>query len=592
MAEKLILLVSKLSHPYKDLIAATLCWLAKEKNAYFDVYYTSERQGVLFAPHGSFVISGYHRSKIADALACFDTYIFRLDKTNIFDSILARGGKKIMDSNNILNIYKTCSEILEINLPGKITAVQTKNLPENFKYGISQYIYPEITFRKTLAFPLELPIAKLTKQIKIEKCFLIIVDGTDFKNWEDLNPEIIDRITPDDDYKKFSLRILNRWRDKIKGVDFCEPVLSSEWLPYSAWNNRIQVIANNPKELVNEISEIANKTDKVVYCRYAGGYGAVKDDRDFFDYSRRNISIHVVEPTRPVLRVFSQKHLTLPKPEKKIFDFEPTEEQLKKWAKENKILISLIFHSGELSHYDAVLSIIDLVAWKKVKVGLAVMLQRYQFSSEVMELTQVPVNEGGVLGLAEPLLHSSGYGIIAEKLANVLEIKETIKSAKEKITEISNHPVVGYYPYLDANPEDWSEPADELWDAIKDIGFEYIISSVSPGKNRLLYRKDNFVVINQTGKITYPYSPFVRIHSAKEIEEFEENIISQGKPGWIIGVLDSPVHGYMPYIWSEYYKKHEKSRLIDIFDYIVDSEKNGKIISVLPHTIAKYAKII
>ena len=318
-----------------------------------------------------------------------------------------------------------------------------------------------------------------------------------------------------------------------------------------------------------------------------------KVDSGFF---KEGIIWHMVEPARPVLRVFSSQPLSIPRPIKSVFDLEPSDEELNRWAEEGKILATFIFHSGELSHHEGVLAILDLLSLKKIKIGWAMHAQRYEFASEIIELMQVPPEEGGVLGLVEPLLHSSGWGIIVEArgFTSPERIVEFLLKAQRRIAQIAGEKFTprGVYPYLDATPGDWNSPNYPLWERIRKAGFSYVVSSVNPGENRLLYEKNGFVVINQCSWTNhYPYSPFRRVVRVEDIQALERRLNSEGKPGWIIGVLDSPLYGYLPYVWyGEPY--FGGKRLIEFFDYILEGGNSGKIISALPHTIARYARIL
>ena len=126
------------------------------------------------------------------------------------------------------------------------------------------------------------------------------------------------------------------------------------------------------------------------------------------------MAYNVAEPYRHILTVFAEHPATLPQPDKSCFDLEPSDEQLGAWAKEGKILATWVLHSGELSHDDAVLAFYDWSAMTKMKIGSGVHWQRYFYDPDAVEPMHVPVNEGGVLGLVEPVLHSTGDGIIWE----------------------------------------------------------------------------------------------------------------------------------------------------------------------------------
>jgi len=129
-----------------------------------------------------------------------------------------------------------------------------------------------------------------------------------------------------------------------------------------------------------------------------------------------------------------------------------------------------------------------------------------------------------------------------------------------------------------------------LWEAIRLAGFEYVVSSAQFGAARILYRRERFVVLNQCGRSHYPHSPFVRVSEPAELAEQEKRLVAAGRPGWLIGVLDSPIFGYTAYLSSG--DPFGKVRLAEFFNYIRSGGTSGKLISAMPQTISRYAKLL
>jgi hypothetical protein len=619
----LLLLVSKFTNCTKDLVTATLGWMCKQAGWAFDAYYAAPQQGGiytlderpmasegggLFSFHGSTLLGGRHQQAIARALAQFETTVVRLDDVDLFGSLFQVGAAALISPpGSLVALYGWAVERLGIPMPTEAVAIQNAGLPSGLPYGITQYAYPEVVQRQGLGVPLALQedaIAELS-DLGVESLWTVAVEGSDHERWlqAGLEPQEGLSLSTDETYDSLTFRIAERWRDRATGVDLCEPVLASHWLPYSVMENRLQVCGEELGAAVERLAPLAKETGQLfVYGRYAGGpIGGAKNDEALFPLFAEGLPYQVIEPRRPVLRVFGHVPQPMPRPAASNFDLEPTDEQLRKWATQGKVLTTLLFHSGELSHDDAMINVMELAATTNVRVGLGVQAPRYQFDPDCIEPLHTPIDQGGVLGLCEPVLHSAGWGILAEALTAPRKVTELTRSAREQIAELAGDAFAprGLYCYLDAVPGRWHEKRIELWQAIADAGFDYVISSVGQGENRVLYRQGDFVVLNMRCCNHYPYSPFVRITKVEQLTSMERWITSTGKPGWIIGVIDAPIFAYANYLVrgesNPSLRKpeiHRGVRLGRIFSYIESLGEVDKLVSATPHTIARYARLL
>ena len=619
----LLLLVSKFADRYKDLVAATLGWMCKGAGWAFDAYYAAPQRGGiytlderpmaaqgggLFSFHGSTLLGGRHHQVVARALAQFETTVVQLDDVDVFGSLFQAGAAALMPPpESVVALYEWAAERLGLPVPTEAVAIQNASLPLGLPYGITQYAYPEVVHREALGVPLGLreeEIVRLT-DLGVERVWTVAAEDADRDLWRQAGVELQEAValSADETYDSFTFRVAERWLDRATGVDMCEPILASHWLPRSVAEDRIQVCGEEMEPTMERLASLAKETGQhTVYGRYAGGpIGGAKNDEALFPLFENDMPYQVIEPRRPVLRVFARDPQPMPQPAMSMFDLEPTDEQLRKWAVQGKVLTTLVFHSGELSHDDAMLNVMDLSAATNVRVGLGVQSPRYQFDPGCVEPMYTPVDQGGVLGLCEPVLHSAGWGILAEALATPGKVGAMMSSAREQIADISGEPFAprGVYCYLDALPGKWHENREELWQAIADAGFEYVISSVGQGENRVLYRQGDFVVLNMRCCNHYPYSPFVRITKVEQLTSMERWITSTGQPGWIIGVVDTPIFAYSNYLMrgesNPAIRKpviHRNVRLGRIFSYIENLGEVDKLISATPHTVARYARIL
>lgn len=73
-------------------------------------------------------------------------------------------------------------------------------------------------------------------------------------------------------------------------------------------------------------------------------------------------------------------------------------------------------------------------------------------------------------------------------------------------------------------------------------------------------------------------SPFVRVTTREDLDTAPNT-----RPGWMLGTLDAPVISFGPYIW-----RHGE-RFVKIAEFMT---KGGRYVNVLPHTIARYARLL
>jgi hypothetical protein len=177
-------------------------------------------------------------------------------------------------------------------------------------------------------------------------------------------------------------------------------------------------------------------------------------------------------------------------------------------------------------------------------------------------------------------------------VADARTVAERMRLSRDRIAAIAGPRLAprGVYCFLDADPSNWDSPAPDLWKAIQSAGFEYVISSVANGDNRVLYRDGNFTVLNMVGQRAIT-SPFVSTRTGGEMQWLEQNLSAAGKPGWLIGVLDVPIYAYLTYLptgreWANWV------RITEFYDYFQKGARERNLIPATPHTIVRYARIL
>lgn len=595
--EKLWLFIAQLDRTDLCHALATTAWAAERMGVTLECYLECERQGNLFAKTGSTIQGGHHFQQFNYLHALYDVQLLILGEQSVFASSAQLFGDEILIEANDLNAYYDKLFALcgapdaVLFAPAFIDAQQTDstdfsntmhNAPEinTRRLDIAPYLHPEIFFSQSAAYPPQMrgEILPSLSDLPVRTLWCDTHDGE----------ETIDGFQPQDSLGSLTLRLARRWQTEAKAVAFGDPDAIRAQLPKLIRERRVSVFAPVRSKPAREItlasytecaSSIAQETaqlaleigNPVLVGRQTG-------DADLFAWGAHGVSMQIMDPNRPAFPVVSSIQHPWASLPGTLWDDEPDDATLLRWAKGGRVLSSLIFHSGEMAHNEAMVNLMELTSVTKLKFGLATHLARYETCPQFWEMMQVPIAHGGVRGLIEPVLHSGGLGVMGEKdcphdqfLAHCTQALHGIEAIAGK-----NNCPRGHYFFCDTDLDTLTEQSPLLYQAVADAGMTYAISSARPGRNRLLDAP--IPVLTQTSRTQCQGSPFVRITSEEDIRESGYT----KSPGWFIGVLDSPVISFMPYIWRK------GSRFMALADKI----QNGGMTNVLPNTIARYASIL
>lgn len=565
--KKMLMLISNLGQPEISVVIPTMAWIAEEHELVFEAYLESERDGKLFAKTGSTVIGGGHFHQFNYLNACYDiTYVIYGYAELYQSSIKTFGAEILVETGDICELYDALKNKYQITEERIVLFDNAYVKKGTNSHEFFPYFYPEVLFRKAWGY---------------------IGEKTDYPECKDLT--YIDALAADEKVESISSKVSEHFEDETKGVAFGDPdaILSmmatlcrdryvSIYGPVEKKDNKDIVVSNYTEEATCVIEDIQRLTEK---CGNKVVVGRQTGDGDIFELGRRGISIKIIDPNRPpFLSVATVKHCWN---NRKLGwdEEEPDDEQLIKYARQGKILTSLIWHSGEIAHNEAMVNLMDLASFTGIKMGVGVHAARYQTCPQHWELLSVDRSQGGVRGLIEPLLHCGGMGIMTEFNCPPEYLKKHCELAKAEIEEIAGKAGMpkGYMAFLDTDLKTLTHIDENIFKTAEDVGLEYFISTALPGRNRILYNGKQLIAFNQTPRNVCAGSPYVRMSVVEDLYESEKVL-----PGWVIGMLDSPVVSFSPYIWSK------GNRFMEILNWMV----HGEVINVLPHTISRYARIL
>jgi hypothetical protein len=333
-------------------------------------------------------------------------------------------------SKHINELYKETFGHLNVPLPPNIVIIGSK-----FERKVSQvqsYLYPEIYYRRAIGVPDSIPLDQLADLYSDGgKIFCVCVGHSTVAQLrgEGYDIEIVDALKGEDDYCSVTKRLALRWKDTAKGWLMGDPVLVSHWLPTACDEGLIAIYSVPQEKTISEIGDLISSKGKVVY-------GRQYDDRDFFALSKLNQCLQVIDPCRPPFQ--SVKHVEytwlMSDHENGFYQREYSDKELRQFAWEGRILVSLMFWSGMIREIANLYNLMDLVAISRLRCGLVVTAQTYEYMMHSpFELLTIPLDQGGVYPLVEPVLGSCGIGVGIESCMSHDKLKHNLQDALSRI---------------------------------------------------------------------------------------------------------------------------------------------------------------
>lgn len=633
--KRLLLFLSPYDNPHKDVIAATLAWLTEKIGLKFDIYYEAYHSGKHFSPYtpenyfGSTVSGGFHHKRFYLINRLFNVEYVIHEQPKLFSSHYLRniGANIIVETQDLLDFYRKIFSHFNVQLPSKIVLVETSSFPGNTivhskneyrgyfrnllskhyrrlfrkrklpptSIRISPYCYPEIFYRQALGFgctsPFSFRLDEIAAPSSIYSLFLSdqVIDSLGNQGFD---AKVIDKFQHNDTYWSITNRMMARWREHSTDVAFCDPVLTSYWLPWLCRHRKFAVYEPFMEAVRSQMRDLAlNTEDKIIYGRQSS-------DRDITELSKDDVIFQIMDPGRPPFPLIEEANYRMHQPKKSYYEFEPDEETLKSFASERKILCTLLFYCPDIRHVEVLPRILELATLTKMKMGFATTAQWYQMVPDILETINIPLENGGVFPNVEPLLCSAGMGVGVEAQGFLKEttLRKHLVKARQIISEAAGIEFLpkGHYPFLDTIKDyPYSKSvlkrvsnADPPFKIIEELGFEYSISCLSPGKPKVLFKSNNFISINHTSKQWHPYSPFLVTSNLHQIKKIELSLALRRKPGWIIASLDSPLWMFSYYHWQK------SNKLFKMASYLFRGGITGKLINTTPHVISRYARIL
>jgi hypothetical protein len=402
---RLLLFLASGSDPARFAVGPALAAAAERSGWRFECYYDALRRGRHFGggdpsaappgwPNGSLVAGGRHADELRWLASNHQLSALGDPSSALWPVLDEVGAEALARSTAPSELYEAAFARLGEPVPRRVLVVDAS--PQGpLNVVLAPYLFP--------AFLTGEPAVGLDAAAGPQALAADRFDGLFAESavsWLDSNDgEVGDR-----DYADLTAELAERHSEWARGVLLGDPDLVAAQLGRAA-RLRLAPLYGRPQ------ADALARAPLFVSTAHEPVYGRQYDDHDFFALARCGHGLQVVDPGPP----FESGRGLGPVPPGGETPREPDEDQLERWAREGRVLSTLLFWCGMIRELDCLPRLIDLVAETGLAAGLVTTAEVLELAGgSPLFLLGVPRERGGASGLLEPLLGSTGRGVAAE----------------------------------------------------------------------------------------------------------------------------------------------------------------------------------
>jgi len=438
---RLLLLLAPADHAHRDAVCATVAWIARDEGALFECYFASATSGAHFGGNhpayaqvadlrGGTVVGGHHLEQLSIVVLRFECEVVSLGPSP-FDQFLRDGGVRFRaTASNVVEFYRELLATSEVPLPERLLVVGDGGRPQ--QVSLSPYAFPEIFNRRLLAIADGDPatLKSLAAGRQVETLWAEPVDGA----MRIESPH-------DSSVAAQTAWMAERHAGSRRTFLLGDPELAARWLPTAARNGWTPVFGIPQSEVIEKLEEPLKTSDVA--------FGRQQDDRDFLALSRLGVAFQLIDPGRPPFPVIREAPGTWPSPPRA--DDSPSDEQLEAWAREGRVLSTLLFWTGMVRELESLYALSDVLGLSGLRSGLILTTESFAYMKHPpLSLLNVGREAGGLFPRVETLLASAGLGAVLESLTPKDRFASLLESAVGKLKqELGDNIPRGWWPVLD-----------------------------------------------------------------------------------------------------------------------------------------------
>lgn len=460
MKQRLLLYLTSETDRTRNAVAATLSWAAQAAGWLFEVYYDGFHLGEHYGggdplslpegyANGGTVAGGHHFESLYEVLLRFECVAVTNGRV-LFTQALDEFEIRRLQVSDPVETYQRIFAILGVPLPESATVVDSQPRPN--LVGVDAYCYPEIVEKQTLAFEIDQvdgPCLSALARSGTRTIQTVWVDSERVLDLQhaaqvagisvEMSP--VGEVSATDTYARLTERMARRWLTQYTGGWLlADPLTVSAWLPEAARARRLAIYGQPQRDIVNALApELAATPTAVLGRQY--------EDGDFFRLSTLGVAFQLIDPNRPPFPVRRRAIVSRGVPRDvavsagvnsdEQVEQEPDDTTLRTWARDGRVLTSLIFWTGMLREVENVPRLVDLVALTRMKGAVALTIPALEYAMDgSLQLLNVPVARGGVFPHLEVMLASSGIGATIESLMPVTSLARHLATASEALAQL------------------------------------------------------------------------------------------------------------------------------------------------------------
>lgn len=415
---RLLILFAPVDHPHRDAVCATVAWIAAAEGQLFECYYEGRASGVHYGGglpwqadpadlRGGTFIGGRHQEQLAMVLDRFDCQAASLGPTVFSNAIADAGIPMRATSPDVAEFYNQIFEASGVERPKTLLVIGSGGGP----VSLVPYACHEIVQRQVLAIAGgdDDALAALRTGIEVERL------------WDGEPPG-----QSGASVAAHSLGMATRWRKRTSGYLLADPEAAGRWIPTAIRNGWAPIFGIPQSEVVSQLSKELEQVPVV--------WGRQQDDSDFLALSKAGVAFQLIDPGRPPFPII--KEALRPRAAIVEAPLEPTDEQLREWANEHRVVSSMVFWTGMVRELECLYALAAILGDTRLKAGLALTVQAFDYvDSTPLELLGVAPEQGGLRGQVEALVASAGLGGMIESAAPPHRFADTLAASVSLLAE-------------------------------------------------------------------------------------------------------------------------------------------------------------
>jgi hypothetical protein len=456
LSARLLLYLSHDGDVQRAAVGPALAAVAEAAGWEFECYYGAFRRGRHFgggdpdaaapgAASGSLVAGGRHAERAASLATLFEVVALGDPQCILWPALEAAGAEPLARTSDPAELYEVAFARLGQPLPQTVLVLDSE--PQGGQgVVVAPYLYPQFLdgeLRLGLDVSSDAELRHRVEALGASEFRGLYVDPGRAEAFPG-GLAAVEGDVNDDDYASLTAALAERHRSWGKGVLLGDPALVAAQLP-KARRLRLLPLYGRPQ------TEVIERSEQIVQAAREPVFGRQFDDRDFFALARLGHGLQVIDPDPP-FDAPSVLATRVPAPSVALVDTEPAQAELERWAEEGRVLISLLFWCGMVREIHCLPPLFDLIAITGARVGLVLTADVVEHADPaLLTLLGAPVERGGVFGLVEPLLGSTGRGVAAESLLPEGALAASLAEARTALGDRLPAELAprGWWPLLD-----------------------------------------------------------------------------------------------------------------------------------------------